>query len=170
MHSKAQKIRHAISWAIVSFLERFKEKKRSFFREPRELKMLSDEAAVCTCWLTAYLTHSSLQNGIKPPLRCVPVSRNHLLLHFFVETIHFVRKRQEVTETKRGDTVWEQLVSIITKPNYDNSIIIRKSSEIMCFIIPENKHWDLFIFSVHWYMHKYVLTVLTCGTVCTHVH
>ncbi len=43
--------------------------------------------------LTAYLANCSLQNGIKPPLWCVPVSRNHLLLHFFIETVNLVRKR-----------------------------------------------------------------------------
>lgn len=83
------------------------------YRESKKLKWWWSSKITSPEWLTAYLANSSLQNGIKPPLWCISVTRHHLLLHFFVETINLVRKRQEVTKAKCGDTVWEQLISVI---------------------------------------------------------
>lgn len=57
-----------------------------------------------------HLTNSSLQDCIEPSLRRVPVARHHLFLDLLVETVHFVGQRQNVAETKRGDTVWKQFV------------------------------------------------------------
>lgn len=59
-----------------------------------------------------HLANSSLQDGIKSALWSVPVARHHLLLHFLVETVHFVCQWKDVAETEGGDTVGEQFVSV----------------------------------------------------------
>lgn len=63
-------------------------------------------------WSTHHLTNSSLQDGIKPALRSIPVTGHHLLLHLLVETVHFICQREDVTEPEGGDAVRKEFVSV----------------------------------------------------------
>lgn len=59
-----------------------------------------------------HLTNSSLQDGVKSAFWSISVARYHLLLHFLVEAVHFVRQGEDVAETEGGDAVGKQFVSV----------------------------------------------------------
>lgn len=81
-----------------------------------------------------HLTNSSLQNGIKSTLWCIPVARHHLFLYLLIETVHFVSQWEDVAETKGGYTVGEQFVSVYKGTQADRDTDISTESHVMTLI------------------------------------
>lgn len=81
-----------------------------------------------------HLTNSSLQNGIKSTLWCIPIARHHLFLYLLIETVHFVCQGEDVAETEGGDTVWEQFVSVHEDTQADRDTDISTESHIRTVI------------------------------------
>lgn len=54
-----------------------------------------------------YLADSRLEHCVKAPLRGIAVPGHPLLPNFFIEAINSIGERQQMTEPKGGDAVWE---------------------------------------------------------------